>query len=821
MSNKKYSYKEAYDKALEYYEGEELPAKVFIDKYALRDNENNYLETNPNQTHARTSKELHRIECTYPNPRSYEEIYNAQKDFKYFSLQGSGMFGVGNPYSLTSYSNCFVVDSPKDSIEGIMDTGKELAIIFANRGGVGLEMSTLRPEGVAVSNAARTTSGAWSFSDYYSNVCRQIAQNGRRGALMISMDVRHPDVFKFIDMKKDKTKVTGANVSVKAHDEFMQAVVNDSELKLRWPVDSDNPSIVKSVKASDIFNKLCQAAKDSAEPGIFYWDAMLRNLPAECYADFGFKHQSCNPCGELILPANDSCRLLSMNLLGFVKNPFCKNAEFDFELFREKVRLAQRMMDNFVDLEIEAVGRLIKKSDDKFTKNLWRKVLNMGKKGRRTGLGYSGLGDTLAQLRLTYGSPKALKMVESIDEALCYTAYEESVVMAKERGPFEIFDNELEKDNEFIKRLPRKLRKTMSVAGRRNISILTNAPTGSFSLVAGNISSGIEPVFSNSYKRRKKINPGDTETKIDFIDDLGDKWQEFSVFHSNVKKWINKNVPNWDGVSEVKLPSYFVTSADIKPIDRIKTQAIITKYRDHSVSSTINLPKDTTLETIKEIYLEAWKRGLKGITVYVDGSRSGVLVTDSDTESNRPVEITVTQAPKRPTSLPCDIYHGTVEGVKWTIIVGLLEGRPYELFGGPADKAGIPNSALSGYLRKEAASKKVNKYNLTYTYKNKNVVVEDISSQFENEEQGTFTRMLSLSLRHGAPVHHLVEQLGKNKHKSLYSLASVLKRSLKKYIKDGLEVSGLSSSCTECKSDSLIYQEGCVTCTQCGHSKCG
>lgn len=815
------TYDEAYKEALDYYNGDELPAKTFVDKYALRDSLGDFKETTPPQMQERTSRELHRIETTYPNPRSYEEIYEAQKDFKYFSLQGSGMYGVGNPYTVVSFSNCYVIASPEDDLSSIMDQAKEMANIFSRRGGVGIDISPLRPDGMPVNNAAKTTTGAWSFADLYSYVCRMVGQEGRRGALMISIDVRHPDVFKFAKMKRDKSKVTGANVSIKLTDTFMEAVRDDTDFTLQWPIESEDPKHVEVIRARDLWEVIIDSAHGYAEPGLMFWDTMMRELPAECYKEFGFKHLTCNPCGELILPAGDSCRLLAMNLTGFVTDAFEDNAQFDFKLFKSKVRLAQRMMDNLVDLELEAIRKIIDKVDTTSAKLMWKKIHDMGVKGRRTGLGYTGLGDTLAQLKIKYDSDEGLEMVGKIDKILCHASYEESINMAEERGPFPIFDWNLEKDNSFIKRLPPKLRKKAAAVGRRNISNLTNAPTGSLSIEAFNISSGIEPVYKNFYTRRKKINPGDENAKVDFIDDLGDRWQEFNVFHPNAARWLRKNNPDWDGHSLLGLPDYFVTADDIDWEKRVEVQSIITSFRDHSVSSTINLPKDVSKKVVGDIYMKAWELGLKGVTVYREGSRSGVLVSSDESNSvGRPTAIKSTQAPRRPPILPCEVYHGIVHGEPWTIVVGLMAGKPYELFGGPSAEAGIPKSVISGYMEKVKASKNLNKYNLIYNHYNSENKVEDVSSLFENKVHGAFTRMLSLSLRHGAPVQHIVEQLGKDVSEDLYSLSSVLRRALKKHILDGTKVAETSASCDQCGSGDLKYQEGCPVCLSCGFTKC-
>ena len=511
-----------------------------------------------------------------------------------------------------------------------------------------------------------------------------------------------------------------------------------------------------------------------------------------------------------------------MNLTGFVKNPFTDKARFDFTLFAEKARLAQRMMDNIVDLELEAVKEIISVVSDPAEKALWKKIYKRGEEGRRTGLGTFGLADTLAQLQLRYDSEEALAVVDKIYKTLRDSSYEESINMAEERGPFPVWDWEKEKDNLFLKALPRKLYKRAQSSGRRNISNLTNAPTGSLSIFAGNCSSGIEPVFRVVYVRRKKINHTDSNARVDFIDESGDKWQEFNVFHRNVSDWIKTNYEDWDGQEVPELPEFFVSSDEIDWTKRVRLQGTIQKYIDHSISSTINLPEDVTQETVSDLYLKAWEEGLKGITIYRDGSRSGVLVTNSNSADSdgRPKQVTRTQAPKRPDVMPCDIYHGKVQGEPWTIIVGLLHGQPYELFGGPNEDMDIPRSAKEGFMHKVPVGKHKNRYDLSYSHYNDTVTIEDIGNAFENKTYGIFTRVLSLSLRHGAPIEHLVEQLGKDESEELNSLSSVLRRALKKYIKDGTAVSGDKKGCEKCGSHNLRYQEGCPVCLDCGYTKC-
>lgn len=817
------NYKEALEKSLEYYGGDDLAARTFVDKYALRDGEE-FIETVPSEMDVRLAGELYRIESNYPNPRSYDDIFNSISGAKYFYPQGSVMFGAGNPYSLVSLSNCFVVESPGDSVSSIVEQGKDLANIMKRRGGVGVDISELRPDNAPVNNAARTSTGAWSFADFYSYICRMIGQSGRRGALMISMDVRHPDVFKFASMKRDLGKVTGANVSIKINDAFMEAVRDDKEFTLQWPVESADPSIVKVIKARDLWDTIIESVHTSAEPGLLMWDTMLRMLPAQCYHDVGFNHVCTNPCGEIVLSPEDACRLLAMNLVSYVENPFTEKARFNFKLFEEKARLAQRMMDNIVDLELEAVSQIIKAVSDPAEKKLWKKIYKRGEEGRRTGLGSFGLADALARLQLRYDSEEALDVVDKIFKTLRNASYLESVELAKERGAFPVWNWEKEKDNEFLKSLPKSIYNNIKEHGRRNISNLTNAPTGSLAIIAGNYSSGIEPVFRNAYTRRKKINHSEEgSTRVDFVDHLGDKWQEFEVFHRNLADWIRTSLPEWDGTFVPDYPDYFVTSDQIDWENRVRLQGTIQKYIDHSISSTINLPSDTTLETVSSLYLKAWEEGLKGVTIYVDGSRTGVLVSDngdSDTDDEgRPLKIRRTHAPKRPDVLPCDIYHGKVQGEPWTIIVGLLESEPYELFGGPSSDVLIPKSVRSGFLKKIKNGPN-NEYDLQYNHYNKEVIIKDIGHLFRNETHSTATRLVSLSLRHGAAVQHIVEQLGKDESEDLFSLSSVLRRALKKYIVDGTIVSGSTKKCSKCGSANLRYEEGCPLCLDCGFTKC-
>ncbi len=814
------TYEEAYKASLEYYSGDDLSAKTFVDKYALRDKAGDYKELTPDDMHRRLAKEFARIEANYANPLDEETIFEALKGFKYIVPQGSPMSAIGNPYVTQSLSNCVVTESPEDNIQSIMDAARSLAQLFKRRCGVGVDISKLRPEGTVVNNAARTTTGAWSFADLYSYVCRMIGQAGRRGALMISIDVRHPDIFQFVKMKRDLSKVTGANVSIRISDEFMEAVRDDSTFTLQWPCDG-KPEVTKEIKARDLWVEMIDSVHASAEPGLLMWDNITRELPAHYYKEAGFETISTNPCGELPLSANDACRLLTLNLASFVINPFQDNAYFDFETFSRYSHIAQRLMDDIVDLEIECIDRILSlaQTDDEIA--LWKKLQDSCRIGRRTGTGTFALGDALACLKLRYDSDEGIEMAGRIFETLRNECYEESVTLAEERGAFQAWDWETEKDCPFLKRLPKKTLARMKKSGRRNISLLTNAPTGSVAIVSFNKSSGIEPVFRNYYIRRKRINHDDKHSRVDFVDHMGDKWQEFPVFHKNVSDWIKMANPEWDGVTIPELPDFFVTSDKIDWNQRVKIQGIIQSYIDHSISCTINLPEDVSKDTVGELYLKSWEQGLKGVTIYRDGSRAGVLVTSTKDKDGRPLKVVRTHAPRRPVALPCDIYHGVVQGEPWTIVVGLLEGEPYELFGGPSKEAGIPKSVKSGFMSKTKINKDTNRYDITFNYNGEETLVSNIGNKFKNKTYGTFTRMLSLALRHGSPVQHVVEQLDKDESDDLFSLSSVLRRALKKYVADGTIVTNTAKKgCEKCGSSNVVYQDGCPVCRDCGYTKC-
>ena len=795
---------------LEYFKQDSLATNVWMTKYALKNKKGEFVEKTPDDMHNRLADEFARMEEKFGGDLALEreEIYELLKDFKYIVPQGSPMMGIGNNYVNVSLSNCVVVDSPKDNISSIMDSGKHLANLFKRRCGVGLDISELRPENAPVNNSAGTTTGAWSFADFYSYVCRMIGQNGRRGALMITMDVRHPDIEQFVAMKHDLTKVTGANVSVKISDDFMRAVENKEKFTLQFPVESDKPSITKEIEANELWDLIVESATKTAEPGLMMWDNIVNNLPAESYADVGFKTITTNPCGEIPLSAYDSCRLISINLKNLVKNPF-KKPEFDFDKLHEVASKAMRLSDDLVELEIEKLENIIKACDTKDERQLWKSLLKACKDGRRTGLGTHGLADAIACMNLKYDSKEAVEVIDKIYETLRDAAYLESVSLAMERGAFGVFDWDKEKDNEYIKRLPKNIREAIEQHGRRNISILTNAPTGSVSIMS-QTSSGLEPVFRNSYRRRRKLSHNEKDVTPDFVDELGDKWLEYGVFHHNLQEYM-------DLLETEEIPDFFVESDQIDWPKRVDVQAAIQKSIDHSISSTINLPKGTDPSVVGELYFEGWKKGLKGITVYVDGSRTGVLVTDNQEDER---QFPQNGAPKRPEGLPCDIHHTTIQGEKWTILVGLYDNKPYEVLGGLSNLIEIPKKHKKGVLSKHSFKTRNNRYDLTIGEGDDEFVIKDVVTVFDNPTNSAFTRMISLSLRHGAKPSFLVEQLQKDRDSDMFSFSRCVARIMKNYIQNGEEV--LSDKvCEACGHEGLIYQDGCVTCTSCGYAKCG
>lgn len=813
---------EALESSIEYFDGDELAANVFVTKYALRDTDGVYHETTPDDMHKRLAKEFSRIESNYPNPMTEDEIYSLFKNFKYVVPQGSPMSGIGNPYQVQSISNCFVIPSPHDSYGGILTSDQELVQIAKRRGGVGFDLSTIRPIGLPTGNAARTTDGIEVFMDRFSNSCREVAQGGRRGALMMTISVHHPQILDFIKIKNDKTRVTGANISVRLTDEFLDAVENNEDFQLRFPVDSNEPTVSRIIRARDVWDKIIESAWSSAEPGILFWDNATGSTPSDIYKEEGFGSTSTNPCGEIILSPYDSCRLMVVNLLSFVDNPFTKDAKIDFEKLESVSIKAQRLMDDMVDLEMEQVNKILEKIEAdpepdniKATeRNLWKNVLMQAEKGRRTGLGVTAVGDMLAALGIRYGSNSSIETVESVYKCLATSAYKSSSIMAKERGAFPIYSKELESSHGFINRILDSdvdLRKMHSAYGRRNIAITTTAPAGSVSTLT-QTTSGIEPAYMIKYVRRKKISESEADAGVDFIDDIGDKWQEYTVYHHGFKEWMN--IANSENVK--RSPYWKATSSDIDWVSKVKVQAAAQKWVCHAISNTTNIPSDTDIEAVKKIYMEGWKSGCKGVTVYRDGSRSGVLISSKASDT----QLKTHEAPDRPKELTCSIHHATIKGEAWTILVGLFGGRPYEVMGGLQRYIEIPKKYKKGKIIKHPYKTKNSRYDLVIGKNGDTFTIKDIVAVFDNPNHAGFTRTISLALRHGAPINYVVEQLQKDTEMDMFSFSKVIARVLKGYITDGTRPG--KTVCENCGAeDTLAYQEGCVACTSCGHSKCG
>ena len=818
------SREEVYNESVEYFSGDTLAADVFL-KYALRDGDN-FLETNPDQMHRRLASEFVRVENKYPNPMTEDEIYDLFADFKYVVPQGSPLSGVGNPYQIQSLSNCFVIDSAQDSYAGILHTDQEQVQIMKRRGGVGHDVSNIRPRGMPTKNAARTTDGISVFMDRFSNSTREVAQGGRRGALMLTIDCRHPEIMTFLNIKRDKKRVTGANISVKWHDDFMQAVVEGTEYTLRWPVEEsvDEAQVVKVINAREVWEAFVDSAWDSAEPGALFWTTALKNSPADIYSEFGFGSTSTNPCGEIILSPYDSCRLMVVNLKSFVKDSFTETASFDFDKFEDVVGKAQRLMDDVIDLEVEQVDKIIDKIDSdpeachvkRIERELWCKIRSRAIQGRRTGLGITALGDALASLGLRYGSDGSIEMTEKIYKALAVASHSSSILLAAERGAFPLWDKDLEADHEYLQRILSNcapgISKMYAAVGRRNIANTTTAPVGSISCLT-QTTSGIEPAYLLSYKRRRKITSDDE--KVDFVDDLGDKWQMYDVFHPGVAEWMSIT----DNEDIKKSPYHKATSNDIDWSKSVELQAAAQRWIDHSISKTCNLPKDATRETVADVYMRAWITGCKGFTVYRDGCRDGVLIATEekkDLDANGKPRL----APKRPEHLDCEIHRATISGENWIIFVGTHKNKPYEIFGGLSEYVEIPRKYKTGKIRKRSRKTVESKYDLILGEGEDELIVKDIVSVFANPNHTAFTRTLSLSLRHGVPVQFLVEQLMKDKEADLFSFSRIIARCLKKYIADGTKASnGMIVNC--CPEPNVVYQEGCATCLTCGSAKCG
>lgn len=814
-------YNEALQKSLEYFGGEELPARAFLDKYAVRDKDGSLLETTPDDMHWRIAKEIARVEKTkFRNPMTAEAVYEYLKGFARIIPQGSPMAGIGNTNQFSTLSNCYVLESPLDSYGGIHHTDQQLTQIAKRRGGTGLDISLLRPSEAPTTNSARTSSGIVTFMERYSNSIREVGQNGRRGALMITCSVHHPQIMDFISCKEDKTKITGANISVRLSNEFLLAVQEDALYEQRWPVDSETPQISRKVKAKTVWDSIVHHAWNRAEPGLLFWDKIISESPADCYKIFGFGTESTNPCSELPLSFLDSCRLLVLNLFYYVKNVFTKDAYFDYEGFAADAAIAQRFMDDIIDLEIECIDKIISKikadpepaAIKQEELDLWIKIRSTCVNGRRTGTGITALGDTLAGLGIAYGSDDSIGFTEKVYKTLKLACYRSSVEMAKELGPFPIFDYELEKNCPFLLRIKDEdpdLYEDMRKYGRRNIAILTTAPTGTTSMMAmlriylHNTTSGIEPCFMLWYIRRKKINPSDKSARVDFTDANGDMWQEFTIYHPALRYWMEVT-----GETDItKSPWHNCCAYDIDWQQRVKLQAAAQRHVDHAISSTINLPAEATEEQVGTIYLTLWQEDCKGGTVYRKDCRDGVLVENEHS-------IKKVQAIKRPKTLNCNIHHLTVKGHSYCALVGYLNGNenePYEVFIVDNTKARIPKSMESGSVTKKSRG--------AYMLADEagGVRLENIRDYCGGDSEEAIARLTSTSLRHGVDISFIVHQLEKTGG-SLQTFAKALTRTLKKYIPDGTKVSG--EKCLECKSENIIRQEGCVRCLECGWTKC-
>lgn len=849
-----YSYDEAYRASLEYFDGDELAARVWVNKYALKDSFGNIYEKSPLQMHRRIAKELHRIERNYANPLSEDEIFEMLDHFRYIIPAGSPMTGIGNRFQVASLSNCFVVglDGDADSYGAILKVDEEQVQLMKRRGGVGHDLSQLRPKGSAVNNSALTSTGLVPFMERYSNSTREVAQDGRRGALMLSVSIKHPDAEAFIDAKMTEGKVTGANVSVKIDDAFMEAAINDRPYTQQFPIDADKPMYQNEISAKQLWKKIVHNAWKSAEPGVLFWDTIIRESIPDCYADQGFQTVSTNPCGEIPLCPYDSCRLLCINLYSYVERPFTPDARFDFDKFRKHVRIAQRMMDDIVDLEMEKIDLILNKitsdpqSDEvKSTElNLWKKIKNKSGLGRRTGVGITAEGDMFAALGLRYGTQEATDFAVKVQQALALNAYGSSVEMAKERGAFAIYDKEKEANNPFIKRIKdadARLYEDMTKYGRRNIACLTIAPTGTTSLMT-QTTSGIEPVFMPVYKRRRKVNPNDTDVHVDYVDEVGDSFEEYIVYHKKFLTWMKVNGIDTDKrytqeeIDQLvkQSPYYKATANDVDWLMKVRMQGAIQKWVDHSISVTVNLPNNVDEDLVNRLYIEAWKSGCKGCTIYRDGSRSGVMISVTSKDKKKEEKQTETESeaafvrPKvtevRPKELQCDVVRFQNNREKWVAFVGLLDGYPYEIFTGlQDDEEGIvlPKTVTKGKIIKRTNEDGTHRYD--FQFENKRgykTTVEGLSEKF-NPEYWNYAKLISGVLRYRMPIDHVIKLIGslQLKDESINTWKNGVERAMKKYIVDGTKATG--QTCPSCGQETLVYQEGCLICTNCGASRCG
>ena len=859
MYNKKqtYTFDEAFRASVDYFKGDELAAKVWVNKYAVKDSFGNIYEKTPDDMHWRIANEVARVEKKYSNPLTAKQLHELLKEFKYIVPQGSPMTGIGNNYQIASLSNCFVIgtEGAADSYGAIMKIDEEQVQLMKRRGGVGHDLSDIRPKGSPVKNSALTSTGLVPFMERFSNSTREVAQDGRRGALMLSVSIKHPDSESFIDAKMESGKVTGANVSVKIDDEFMRAAIEGRKYTQCYPIDSKNPIYKKEIDAGELWKKIVHNAWKSAEPGVLFWDTILRESVPDCYADLGFRTVSTNPCGEIPLCPYDSCRLLAINLYSYVKNPFTPKAQFDFDLFKKHVAIAQRIMDDIIDLEIEKIemiqAKIASDPEDDETKHtekrLWEKIMRKSTMGRRTGVGITAEGDMLAAMGLRYGTDEATEFAEKVQRTLALEAYRSSVNMAKERGAFEIFDWKREQKNPFILRIKEadpELYAEMKKYGRRNIACLTIAPTGTVSLMT-QTTSGLEPVFMPVYKRRRKVNRDDENANITFVDDNGDAFEEFIVFHHKFVEWMMVNGINPaqkftpEEVDELvaRSPYYKATAQDVDWVNKVKMQGAMQKWVDHSISVTINLPNDVSEDLVNQLYVEAWKSGCKGCTVYRDGSRDGVLV---DAKSDKKAEKDKKEG-KEPTLVPCECEPRQVVEVrprileadvvrfqnnkeKWVAFVGILDGRPYEIFTGlQDDEEGIvlPKTVEKGWIIKNIDEDGKKRYDFQFTNKRGyKVTIEGLSEKFD-KEYWNYAKLISGVLRYQMPIDLCIKLIGSLDlgSENINNWKNGVERALKKYVQDGTAVKG--EKCSVCGSESLVYQEGCLICKNCGSSRCG
>ena len=848
MERQTYTYDEAFEASLQYFKGDELAARVWVNKYAVKDSFGNIFEKSPEDMHWRIANEVARIEAKYKNGLNAQQLYELLDHFKYIVPQGSPMTGIGNDFQVASLSNCFVIgiDGAADSYGAIIRIDEEQVQLMKRRGGVGHDLSHIRPKGSPVKNSALTSTGLVPFMERYSNSTREVAQDGRRGALMLSVSIKHPDSEAFIDAKMTEGKVTGANVSVKLDDAFMQAAVNGTPYKQQYPVDSDQPVFTKDIDASALWKKIVHNAWKSAEPGVLFWDTIIRESVPDCYADLGYRTVSTNPCGEIPLCPYDSCRLLAINLYSYVVNPYTRDAYFDFDLFKKHVALAQRIMDDIIDLELEKIEKIIAKIDSdpeseevkEAEKHLWEKIYKKSGQGRRTGVGITAEGDMLAAMGLRYGTEDATEFSEQVHKTIALEAYRSSVNMAKERGAFAIYDSEREKNNPFINRLKEadpNLYEEMKKYGRRNIACLTIAPTGTTSLMT-QTTSGIEPVFMPVYKRRRKVNPNDPQTHVDFVDETGDAFEEYIVFHHKFVEWMTVNGYDptkrytQEEIDELveKSPYYKATSNDVDWLMKVKMQGRIQKWVDHSISVTINLPNDVDEALVNRLYVEAWRSGCKGCTVYRDGSRSGVLLSTKKDKKDKKEELPPCKPPTvvevRPKVLEAEVVRFQNNKEKWVAFVGLLDGHPYEIFTGlQDDEEGIslPKSVTTGRIIKNIDEEGNKRYD--FQFENKRgykTTIEGLSEKF-NKEYWNYAKLISGVLRWRMPIDRVIKLVDSLQldSENINTWKNGVERALKKYVTDGTSAEG--QKCPNCGNETLVYQEGCLICKTCGTSRCG